>query len=98
MDKRTALRKRVAWLGSCTYTIINKTFENFRHGALITLKDFVILITNEKAGKRTSKITTHRNTTFLDIEEPLKDEKFFGKTGSAGRIIVSAGGTSGSGL
>ena len=69
--------------GSCTYTIINKTFKNFRYGALITLKDFFFLVTYEKAGQRTSKITTHCNTTFLTVERTIKEKKFFCKTNSA---------------
>ena len=71
----------VLWIrvgyGSCTYTIINKMFEKFRYGALKTLKDFFFLITYEKAGKRTSKITTHCNTTFLNIERTIEKREFF---------------------
>ena len=64
--------------------------EEFRYAALKSLKDFFFLITYEKAGKRTSKITTHCNITFLNKE---RTKKFFCKTSSAKRIRVLVGGS-----
>ena len=51
--------------------------EKFRYGVLKTMQDFFYLVTYEKAVKRTSKITTNCNTTYLNVERTIEIKEIF---------------------